>query len=359
MNSHLEQTSPALKSEQSEIEQSQSGQSEAKASGTSRSGKELFKLTLSFTEEDVAKSWFSIISTLIILSIILVSAAIIPWWPAQMAASILGGLVMVRGFVIYHDYMHGSILADSKIAKGLFYTYGAFLLTPPSAWRFSHNYHHAHVGKVSEAKIGSFPIVTTDNWKEMSGFERLKYRMVRNPIIIACGYLTVFFFSFCIEPLLENIQKRWDAVLVLAFHVAIIAPLCWFFGLETAIFSYILPLWVAAAVGSYLFYVQHNWEGLLYIADEDWSYYEAAIESSSFLKLGPIGNWLTANIGYHHVHHLNAKIPFYRLPEAMKAIPELQNPIVATLTIPNILKSLRIKLWDISSQRMLSFREVA
>lgn len=338
--------------EQSSHEQSNHEQSNQ----VLRVGKELHDATLPFAKEDPFKSWFYIISTLIILGVVLSLAVILPWWPAKLLASIIGGLIMVRGFVIYHDYLHGAILRKSKLAKALFYTYGALLLTPPNSWRKSHNYHHAHIGKISQSKYGSMPIMTTDDWSQMTFFERLKYRFVRHPLILACGYVTVFLFSLCIEPMIENLQKHWDSVVVVAFHITVVALILYFLGTSAAIHGYILPLWIAAAVGSYLFYVQHNCEGMQYKSDEEWDFYEAAIHSSSYLKLSSLMEWFTANIGYHHVHHLNSRIPFYRLPEAMAAIPELQNPLVTTLHPRDIIVSLRLKLWDVRGKQMVGFK---
>ena len=322
------------------------------------SGRDLYNATLPFIEEIVVKSWFAVISTFLILSILLLLAIICPWWPAQILASILAGLCMVRGFAIYHDYMHGSILRDSWLAKIIFYSYSVLMLTPPSSWRKGHNYHHAHVGKTSESKYGSFPTITTDIWDGMSLYEKFKYRFIRSPLVIIFGYITVFLFTLCIEPLIENLQKHWDSIVVILFHFGLLFCLYYFFGLSGAIYGCILPFWIASTIGSYLFYVQHNWEDAQYLSDDKWNYYDAALVSSSYIKLGAIMKWFTANIGYHHVHHLNSKIPFYRLPEAMANIPELQNPSTITIYPSDILSSLRLKLWDIHSKRMVAFKKL-
>jgi omega-6 fatty acid desaturase (delta-12 desaturase) len=114
---------------------------------------------------------------------------------------------------------------------------------------------------------------------------------------------------------------------------------------------------IASALGAYLFYAQHALEGLHIFRAEDWTYFQGAIESSSYLRLGPIMRWFTGNIGYHHVHHLNSHIPFYRLPEAMAGIPELQQPAVTSLRPFDILACFRANLWETRTQRMVSYRE--
>ena len=118
-----------------------------------------------------------------------------------------------------------------------------------------------------------------------------------------------------------------------------------------------IPSLSASALGAYLFYCQHNFVGARYLQPADWEYTATAVHSSSFLRTGRVLGWFTANIGYHHVHHANPGIPFYRLPEAMQAIAALQNPRVTTLHPREIARCLSLKLWDEERGRMVSFRE--
>jgi omega-6 fatty acid desaturase (delta-12 desaturase) len=127
-----------------------------------RSGKALFDATAPFAEEVLTRSWWHVGSTLVVLVAVLTGAEIAPWWPLRLAASIVGGLALVRAFILYHDFMHGALLPGSRLAQVVFYTLGLLMLTPPRYWRFSHNYHHAHVGKVIVAKENAFPVLTSD-----------------------------------------------------------------------------------------------------------------------------------------------------------------------------------------------------
>ncbi len=307
----------------------------------SHSGRELLDATRPFASEFPAKSWWYLVSTLAILGALLVSAAVLPWWPLRLVASICGGLVLVRTFIIYHDYMHGSLLRESRLARVIMYGLGLLMLTPPRHWRYSHNFHHAHVGKVIEPKhgdfpvvtsdIGSFPMMSTEMWRGATRWQRLRYRFSRHPLTILCGYITIFLVVGCVNPLAENARKYWDGVFSILAHGGLIAVLWVFAGFDVAMFSIVIPTAVASALGGYLFYAQHTYEGLRVFPTKDWTYYQGALESSSYLKLGPIMSWLTGNIGYHHVHHLNPHIPFYRLPEAMAAIPELQHATTTSL----------------------------
>jgi omega-6 fatty acid desaturase (delta-12 desaturase) len=283
--------------------------------------------------------------------------------------SVLGGLLFVRAFVLYHDFMHGAILRKSRVGKTLFYLFGLVALTPPPSWRHSHNFHHANVGKpipVEQGKftlltsdVGAVPLMTTDMWRQASIWRRLHYRISRHPLTILTAYVTVFLFSICLLPLLKNPRRFWYGALSLLMHGGTIAAIWTWAGVETAFFVFLLPFSIAAASGAYLFFAQHNCEGLRILPQEEWSHYRAAVESSSYMRLGPVMNWFTANIGYHHVHHLNSLIPFYRLPEAMAAIEELQSPVVTTLWPRDILTCLSVSLWDMPSQRLTTYRTFA
>jgi omega-6 fatty acid desaturase (delta-12 desaturase) len=299
---------------------------------------------------------------------VLTAAGIVSWWPARVFLSVLGGLVMVRAFVIYHDFMHGAILRKSRVAKFLFYLYGIAVLTPPQSWRHSHNFHHANVGKpiptdegvfsLLTSDIGAVPLMTTDMWKQASIWQRLRYRISRHALTILGAYVTVFLFSFALMPFLQNPRKYWDSAISVLVHGGLIAVLWIFAGFQVALFAMLLPFAIGAAAGAYLFYAQHNYEGLHILPVGEWSHFRAALESSSYLKLGPLLNWFTGNIGYHHVHHLNSLIPFYRLPEAMAAIPELQSPIVTTLRPKDVLACFRLSLWDTKSEQLVNHRKL-
>ena len=145
--------------------------------------------------------------------------------------------------------------------------------------------------------------------------------------------------------------------MALVFNWGMTAFLLVRFGVATFAFCYFVPLFTACAVGAYLFYAQHNFDGLVIQKRESWCYDRAALHSSSYLELGPLMKYLTANIGYHHVHHLNPTIPYYRLPEAMAAVPELQRPSRVRLTPSVVAATFRLKLWDPTLNRMVGYPE--
>lgn len=319
---------------------------------------QLVAATRPFAKEIRYKSWWVLCTTLTILSGLLGIAIVAPWWPVRLVAALIAALVMVRGFIIYHDYVHGAIFRKSKLAGAILRIYGLlYLVGGFSYWRQTHNFHHSNVATVEASSVGSFPIMTVEEWREAPRLKRFHYRVARNPMTILLAYVTVFFFSSCLEPFLRNPIKSWHTGLGIAMHGGVIALLWWLGGPWTAFFGIILPYTVASALGAYLFYAQHNFPGMQILPPEKWNMHEASLKASSFAKLSPVMDWMTGSIGYHHVHHLNPTIPFYRLREAMQNIPELQNPVITTLKPRDIVACLRLKIWDASQSRMISFRE--
>jgi omega-6 fatty acid desaturase (delta-12 desaturase) len=223
----------------------------------------------------------------------------------------------------------------------------------------SHNHHHANVSELNRPGIGSFPIMTTAAWRVASAWQRFHYRLSRHPLTILFSYVTIFLATMTIEPLVRNPRRNWDSLVALAIHGGAVAGLWALGGPAAALLVVILPYAIAAVLGSYLFYVQHNFPGARVPVEGEGPGSRGSLESSSYLRVGRAMRWLIGNINYHHVHHLNSAIPFYRLPEAMAAIPELQHPVVTTLRPRDIWACLSSNLWDDDMARMVSYRAAA
>lgn len=322
-----------------------------------RQGKELILATRAFAQDDSRKSWFAVISTGALLLANLAAIFLLPHWALKLPASILMGLLMVRMFVIYHDHQHHAILAHSKTAKWMMKAWGILAMTPNSIWQHSHNHHHNHNSKLRSTHIGSYPVMTTERYKSSSKKERIEYLAMRHPITILFGYFTVFILGMCIVPMLDNMKAHRDSLYAIILHILLYAVLLLTVGWANTFFLVFLPLFIAGAIGSYLFYAQHNFPLVTFNDKEGWSYEGAALDSSSFCKMGSFMNYMTANIGYHHIHHLNSKIPFYRLPEVYAEMSELRNPRTTSLKPLEILRCLSLKVWDVKKQRLLSLKE--
>jgi omega-6 fatty acid desaturase (delta-12 desaturase) len=324
-----------------------------------RTGPELILATKPYAQEVPVKSWWTLLSTACLLAVALAGTVWNFHLAAQLACSVLSGLLMLRLFVIYHDQQHHAIFTQSRLAEGVMRVFGVLLLSASSVWRSSHNHHHNHNSKLRGSHIGSFPIMTTTQFLSSSPAERSAYLAIRHPLTILFGYFTMFLYGMCIAPFLHDPRKHFDCLVALLVHVAIGAALFFSLGWAGVLLTQTIPHFVIYAVGSYLFYAQHNFPDASFNEKAGWTYEKAALESSSYLRTGRIMAWFTGNIGYHHVHHLNAKIPFYRLPEVMAAMPELQSPKTTSFHPLEIARCLRLKVWDVAAQRMIGLPTAA
>jgi omega-6 fatty acid desaturase (delta-12 desaturase) len=323
-----------------------------------RTGKELILATKPFAVDSSAKSWWSVLST---AGLLIATTAGTLWGfhlAGKIVCSILAGLLMLRLFVIYHDQQHHAILPKSRLAEWMMRIFGVLSLSPSSIWRSSHNYHHKHNSKLRSAHIGSFPVMTRAEYLKSSRSTRFRYLFMRHPLTILFGYVFVFFWGMCAFPFINQPREHRDCLVSVLVHISIGAALLCFLGWTALLLTLVVPHFIASAIGTYLFYAQHNFPTVSFYDRAGWAYEKAALESSSFMKTGAIMGWFTANIGYHHIHHLNARIPFYRLPEVFRSLPELGTPKTTSLHIADIVRCLRLKVWDVEAQRMIGLREV-
>jgi len=272
-------------------------------------------------------------------------------------ASVLQALLTVRAFIFYHDYLHGAVFRGSKLGGLVMSFIGYYVLAPRSIWRETHNYHHKNNTKLIGSAIGSYPLVTVGMWKGMRPDQRRAYALVRHPLTIFFGYFTIFMGGMCISSFKRS-RQHWAGPLALVIHFGVLALLTVTLGWQAAVLGLFAPIFVATGLGAYLFYAQHNFPGAELRGRRDWDYVHAALRCSSMFDMGPVMHWFTGNIGYHHVHHLNHRIPFYRLPEAMAEVPELQDPVRTSWRPSDIAACLRIRLWDPDAQQMVGFPKV-
>lgn len=321
-----------------------------------RGDKEVILQTKAYASEQPWLSWWHLLSTIAVFGFLTVLTVVDESLAVRLPASYLLGLVMVRLFVLYHDSEHGTIFRASRTARILMQVYGLLVLNPPSIWRRSHDHHHRNNAKIYGASIGSYPVMTRDKYEQTSRGPRLTYALSRHPVTIALGYFTIFFWSMSLRSFLASPKAHWDSALSIVLHISLVSGLLL---INPGVVPYliVIPMVVASALGAYLFYAQHNFPAVKLRGRTEWSYFFAALHSSSFIRMGPLLNWFTGNIGYHHVHHLNARIPFYRLPDAMAGIEELQSPSETTLSVRDVCRCFQLKLWDAEAGRMISFRE--
>jgi acyl-lipid omega-6 desaturase (Delta-12 desaturase) len=318
-----------------------------------KTGVQLILATKLYAKDNLVRSWWCVLSTALLLA----GAVTVTLLPVHLAvrlvASVLTGLLILRFFVIYHDQQHHAILPKSRIAEVLMQIFGILALSPSSIWRSSHNHHHHHNSKLRGSHIGSYPIMTKEQYEQSPRSKRLAYLFTRHPLTILFGYFFMFLYGMCIGPFLNHPRKHFDCLIALVVHLSIGVALVIHGGWLALLFTQFIPHFITYAIGSYLFYAQHNFPGVSFSDRDGWTYEKAALESSSYMRMGPVMQWFSANIGFHHVHHLNDHIPFYRLPEVIRAMPELQNPKVTSLHPFDIVRCLRLKVWDVERQAMV------
>ncbi|MBM4393956.1 MAG: fatty acid desaturase [Deltaproteobacteria bacterium] len=310
-----------------------------------------------YAREDRAKTWWLLAVTLLAWATSAAVSVFAPWFPLRFAAAVVSGLVIVRVFIFYHDWLHGAVLTGSTLGTGIMRLFGYYLLAGASVWKETHDYHHKHTAKIVGASIGSYPVVTLGMWRGMTPRQRFAYRAARHPVTMLFGYVFLFVWGMCLSAFKRQPRQHLDGFVALLFHGSLTAAVTLAFNFEAAILTVVFPVAMSTALGSYLFYAQHNFPDMQIRGRREWEYTYAALRSSSMFEMPPLMHWFTGNIGYHHVHHLNHRIPFYRLPEAMAAMPELQHPGRTSWHPRDIFACLRGHVWDPRQGRMLSYAE--
>ena len=273
-----------------------------------------------------------------------------------LALSIPAGGFLLRTFILFHDCGHGSFFG-SKRANRLFGRFCAVLVWQPfSNWRHDHAVHHGSAGDLDRRGTGDVPTLTVEEYYARDWRGRLGYRLFRNPLVMF-GVGPIY--SLMIAPRLTQFDKRPrlrnSVLLTNAALAAIITAICLLLGWKEFLLIQLPAAFIAAAAGVLLFYVQHQFEDVYWETGDRWSYTEAALRGSSYLKLPKVLQFFTGNIGLHHVHHLSAKIPNYNLQAAHDENPVFHD--VPVLTLRDCLRCTRLKLIDEGSGRLVTFAE--
>lgn len=325
-----------------------------------RSGADVVKASREFQAENRWTSWCLLAETLIVLASGVWLVVHFQGWPLmQVVAGLLVGLVQVRLFIFLHDTLHGALFSKDPLARGIIWLVGIYLLTPKRVWQETHDHHHQNNVRQLGSVIGTYPILTVAMEARLSPGARIGYRMARHGLTMAAGLVTVVLGGLIGSAFIRQPRRHWVGPLVVVVQIAAFAALVWYWGWVTALCVQVVPVIVSAGIGAYLFYVQHNFPALRISPREQWTYANAAMQSSSMFDMSPMMHWFTGSIGYHHVHHLNHRIPFYRLREAMAAMPELQNPGRTSWRLRDIRACLALHVWDPQQDRMLTYGEKA
>ena len=295
---------------------------------------------------------------LVLLWVLIWAALDFGYWFGLLLAVPAAGL-LVRLFMIQHDCGHGAFfrhrLANDWVGRVL----GVLTLTPYDFWRRTHAIHHASSGNLDQRGIGDIDTLTVREYLALSRWGRLRYRLYRHPIVmfgIGPAYLFILQHRLPVGLMRRGWQPWLSTMATNAAIAAVIGTLIWFIGIGSFLLVHLPIMLLAASVGVWLFYVQHQFEDTFWAEDRTWNVHTAALHGSSHYDLPAVLRWFSANIGVHHVHHLCSRIPYYRLPDVLREHPEL----VATgrLTLIESLRCVRLVLWDERKRRLISFREM-
>ncbi|QQK77420.1 fatty acid desaturase [Salicibibacter cibarius] len=277
-------------------------------------------------------------------------------WLTLALAVIASGFV-VRIFIIFHDCTHGSFFKKTKTNRIVGTITGIITHFAFEKWKRSHAIHHATSGNLDKRGTGDIWVMTVEEYANASFWQRLLYRLYRNPIVMfGFGPFYLFILSNRFNRKGAKRKERWNTYVINAFLVAIYTMLIWAVGWQAFLIIQLPILFISGSLGIWLFYVQHQFEDSYFENEEDWDFVKAAVDGSSYYKLPKIMQWITGNIGFHHVHHLSPRVPNYNLEKTHENTPPLQK--ATTITIASSLQSIRFRLYDESNQTFVSFKEV-
>ena len=309
-----------------------------------------------YMKPSLGRSMWQIANTFIpyvgLWALIVYSFSVSYWLTAFLI--VLAAGFLVRLFIIFHDCGHGSYFKSQKINRLVGMFFGILAFTPYDKWHNQHMRHHGSVGNLDKRGVGDVWTMTKEEYTAASKSRKLKYRIYRNPMVMfGIGSLYVFLIQ---NRLTQSGMTRKEIVNVWLTNIA----LAFFFllmgftiGFGAFVIIQLSILYIAAISGLWLFYLQHQYEDVTWFRNKDWNYRTVALEGSSFVKFPKLLQWFSGNIGFHHIHHLNARIPNYYLNKCYR-----ENTIfkeVKPVTFMMSLRSLKLRLWDEQIQKMVTF----
>lgn len=274
-----------------------------------------------------------------------------------LALTVVAAGFLTRIFIIFHDCCHHSFFKNRLANKIVGTMTGVLTMFPYSQWQHSHSVHHATSGNLDKRGTGDLWMLTVDEYLAAPFWLRVSYRMYRNPIVMfGLGPIYVFLITNRFNRKGARWKERMNTYITNLFIVALVGWLCWTIGWQAFLLVHGPIFWIAGSIGIWLFYVQHTFEDSYFEEDETWEYVKAAVEGSSYYKLPKFLQWLTGNIGFHHIHHLSPRVPNYKLEAVHDNTPPLQN--VPTVTLATSLSSLRFRLWDEQNKKFIGFKDI-
>lgn len=275
----------------------------------------------------------------------------VSYWLTLGLAAVAAGFLL-RVFIMLHDCGHRSFFKSGRHNDLLGFVCGVLTFTPYHYWRHTHAIHHATAGNLDRRGVGDIWTMTVHEYGQASRWKRLQYRLYRNPLVIfVVGPILMFLIKNRFAALGSGGRWHrsvfWSNLPILGLAIA----LSLWMGLEEYVRVQAPIMVFAASAGVWLFYVQHQFEGVYWARQKNWDYFATAMRGSSFYKLPRLLQWFSGNIGFHHIHHLSPSIPNYLLEKCHRENQLLQQ--ATTLSLRSSFKSVGFRLWDEERGRLV------
>jgi len=316
-------------------------------------------IVASYQRPSTGRALWQIINTIVPYSMLwylMYLSLAYPWW-TTLLLSMIAAAFLLRVFIIFHDCGHGSFFKSRTANDVVGFIAGMLTFTPYYHWRWEHSLHHASAGDLDRRGTGDVWTMTVQEYLESSRWKRFAYGLSRNPVVL---FIIAPLFLFLIRQRFAsaraNRRERQSVHLMNLILLVMVAGLSALFGFRAYLGIQLAVVGLAGSAGVWLFYVQHQFEGVYWERRDDWDYTSAALQGSSFYKLPRILQWFSGNIGFHHIHHLSPRIPNYNLERCHRADPLFQS--VRPITLLASLKSFTFKLWDEQRGKLVGYRRM-
>ncbi|OPG15129.1 fatty acid desaturase [Ferroacidibacillus organovorans] len=337
-----------------------SGECEGKRKIISEEQNHWKKDLVPFQQSDLKKSLWQIVNTVAPYFMLWAAAywsLSVSYW-ITLCFVILAAGFAVRMFIIFHDCCHDSFFGNrnANLIVGVFT--GLMTFFPYYQWKHEHAMHHATSSNLSRRGIGDIWTLTVDEYLALSTFRKMGYRLYRNPLIMfGLGPLYLFFVVYRVNHKRAGRKERWNTYATNLGLAGIVSLLCWWLGWKSVLLIQGPILYLSGIAGIWLFYVQHQFEETYYEKEDVWNFVSAAMEGSSYYKLPKLLQWMTGNIGFHHIHHLSSRIPNYYLQQVCQRNAYMHN--VSSIDLRTSLRSLRYRVWDEEKKRFVGFSDLS
>lgn len=312
-----------------------------------------------YNSPDHRKSWWQVINSVVpylALWVLMYFSLQVSYW-LTLALAVLAAGFLVRIFIIFHDCGHGSFFRSKKLNQMVGIPLGLLAFTPYHRWHRDHSIHHTTVGNLDKRGIGDVKTLTVEEYKHLSSWRKFGYRFFRHPLFLF-GLAPILLFLIQQRIPKPYMSKREHLNLQLS-NLAIVAAvilLMVLMGWKAYLMIQLPVIYLASMMGLWLFYVQHQYEDVVWKRSGQWDYKTIALEGSSFYKLPKILQWFSGNIGFHHIHHLSPKIPNYNLQKCHEENPMFS--YIKPITFLKSFRSVRLRLWDEKQNKLIGFSQL-